>query len=72
MDSFRSRILNQDWSSVYAKNNPTDAYNEFLLIFIHHYNASFPYKQAKTSKNIREPWVTQEHIKMIRKKKQAV
>lgn len=68
MDSFRSRILNQDWSSIYALNNPNDAYNEFLLIFLDHYNASFPYQRAKNRKNIRKPWVTQEHIKMIRKK----
>lgn len=68
INSFRTCVLNCDWSSIYSQNDASEAYNQFLLIFRRIYNISFPYKTVKLKKKIRKPWVRPEHVKMINEK----
>lgn len=66
--SFNQDVMNHDWSFVLNISNVNDAYTEFMQAFVRIYMRHFPFTVVKPSKKIRKPWVTQEHIKMIKNK----
>lgn len=68
LESFKLDIMNHDWSSVFHKNNVNDAYSVFIQAFVRIYARHFPFTEMKLSKKIRKPWVTQEHMNMIKRK----
>lgn len=66
--SFRSTVMQTDWTSVFSKQCVNEAYDDFINIFKTLYIASFPYKTVTAKKRIRKPWVTPPILTMIRKK----
>lgn len=65
---FKLEVERYDWSSVFEKTTADDAYNCFLEIFLRLYEKCFPLKTVRRSKKVRKPWVSLEHLKMIKHK----
>ena len=69
LKKFKESLLNIDWSNVLRNTDPNSSYNNFLKIFLSHYNTFFPKKkiQIKT-KNLASPWITRGLIKSSKRK----
>lgn len=65
---FKLEVERQDWSSIFGKTTADDAYNSFLKMFLRLYEKCFPLKTVRRSKKVRKPWVSLEHLKMIKHK----
>lgn len=68
IESFKIDIMNQSWSSVYEKKTANDAYDDFMKLFMCIYAKHFPFKTFTPAKKAKKPWVTREHLKMIKSK----
>ena len=69
LKKFKETLLNVDWSNVISYNDPNTAYNEFLKVFLLHYETFFPMKKIKIkSKNLASPWITKGIIKSSKRK----
>ena len=66
---FKETLLNVDWTNVIENTDPNTAYNDFLNIFLLHYDTIFPKKkiQIKT-KNLASPWITKGIVKSSKRK----
>lgn len=68
LESFKNEMLIQNWSSVLEHANANEAYNEFINRFVCIYAKHFPLQTITPSKKSKKPWVTREHLKMIKTK----
>ena len=51
MDDFIRRISQESWITVFLRNNPENAYNNFLKIIYSYYNSCFSVKEKTTKSN---------------------
>ena len=66
---FKESLLDGDWCNGMKHNDPDTAYNEFLNIFIVHYDTFFPKKMIKIKfKNLTSPWITKGIVKSSKRK----
>lgn len=68
LTTFRQKIPSIWWNPLLLCTTADDAYDTFLESYKDAYKKSFPLKMVKKNKNIRKPWITDECLKMIRKK----
>ena len=66
---FNETLLGVNWANVLRNTDPNTAYNDFIKIFLSHYNIFFPKKkiQIKT-KSQSSPWITTGIIKSSKRK----
>ena len=65
---FKEKLQSVNWTSVLNNIEPNSAFNDFLEIFLLHYNTIFPMRriQIKT-KNLENSWITRGIIKSSKK-----
>lgn len=68
LTTFRQKIPSIWWNPLLLCTTADDAYDTFLESYKDAYKKYFPLKMVKKNKNIRKPWITDECLKMIRKK----
>lgn len=71
LETFKEDVRTYDWSEVLASSNVDTAYCKFMEVFTRIYSSYFPMKTSCRSKKIRKPWVTPEHLKLIRNKNRS-
>ena len=66
---FKDALLTVNWVNVFKNADPNIAYDEFLKIFLSHYNSIFPMKKIQIkSKNLASPWITSGIVKSSKRK----
>lgn len=65
---FRETLLAVNWDDVLSKPDPDEAYNKFLINFLHAYYACFQYKTTTRHEKARKPWVTAQLLNTISKR----
>ena len=69
LKEFNESLMRVNWTNVLENTDPNAAYNQFLEIFLTHYNACFPKKKIKIkTKNLASPWITRGIIKSSKRK----
>lgn len=68
LEAFSLDISKQNWSSVFKEKNADNAYDAFIQTFRRIYAIHFPFKTLKSARKARKPWVTREHLSMIKRK----
>lgn len=66
LEAFTLDISNQSWSSVFKQKNTYSSYDAFIHIFQCIYAKHLPFKMLKSARKARKPWVTREHLAMIK------
>ena len=58
LNNFKKILLNTDWNIILSHTDPDEAYNEFLRIFLFHYEFCFPKKKFSIKpKTLASPWI---------------
>ena len=69
MKQFKDALYKVEWDNVLCYTDPNAAYNEFLKVFLLHFNTFFPKKKIRIkSKNFASPWITKGIIKSSKRK----
>lgn len=68
MNDFRNQLRSVDWTPVFECNDADTAYDTLMRIMKNMYTSCFKLKKVKKSRKIRKPWLTNEWLKLIRKK----
>ena len=69
LSEFNESLLTVDWNNLLNSTDSNIAYNEFLKIFLTHYDSFFPKKKIQIkSKNITSPWITKGIVKSSKRK----
>ena len=59
INNFINKISKEKWTPIYDQNNPDNAYDSFLKIFLIHYNYCFPFLRKSQKFNIpKKDWCT--------------
>lgn len=69
LDIFRRKIAQVDWRQIYAIEDSNKSYHMFLSILKKHYLCSFSMRTYRKQKKLRKPWITYDHIKLMKQKK---
>ena len=70
IDSFKEKLLNENWTAITNERNPQTAFNKFSESLDNLFMESFPLKEQKSNKRFipKKAWMTQE-ILFTRKKR---
>lgn len=68
LETFRSKLKNINWDSIYHAGTPDQAYDKFLCLFKEAYHESFPLITIKKTGRSRKPWISNFCLKLITKK----
>ena len=69
LGKFNEVLQSENWNNVFSAKDPNVAYNEFLKVFILHYDTYFPKKKIQIkSKNLASPWITKGIVKSSKRK----
>ena len=59
INNFINKISKEKWTPIYDQNNPDNAYDNFLKIFLIHYNYCFPFLRKSPKSNLpKKDWCT--------------
>ena len=59
INNFINKTSKEKWTPIYDQNNPDNAYENFLKIFVIHYNYCFPFLRKSPKSNIpKKDWCT--------------
>lgn len=66
LNRFREQLATTDWTDVLSTEDASLAFESFLGKFKYLYDENFPYKQLKTPRKIRKPWMTPDLFSKIK------
>lgn len=68
MIAFQEDIVKNNWDFVFSYTDPNEAYNAFFDRLLSLYTLRFPVVTKVISKKLRKPWMSNDLLKLVRKK----
>ena len=68
LQSFFNKISNVSWNDHLLSDDVDEKYNTFLQIFKDNYEECFPLKSFSQKRKLKNPWITNDLLKLCRKK----
>lgn len=67
IDDFRRRLGQEDWSKMYEASGANNIWEYFYMIFLHHFNFSFPIRKIKLRRKKQNQQVTDPELEWCKK-----